>query len=112
MTLPLAQGITLPRNSNEGTSAFQGSQARFVFQAEPEARRISVEWPGFGDTGLAAEIVLRLSPEHESVAIVIPIPGKRFYYNRKVNCLPAEGWIEYAGKRTELSPTDLCSLGG
>jgi hypothetical protein len=106
LTLPLARGITLPRNSDEGTSAFQGSQARLVFQAEPEARRISVEWPGFGDAGLAAEIVFHLSPEHESMVIVIPIAGKRFYYNRKVNCLPAEGWIEYAGERTELRPTE------
>ena len=109
LTLPLARGIVLPRNSTEGTSAFEGSKARLVFQVEPEARRISVQWPGFAGTGLAAEILLHLSPEHESMVIVIPIPGKRFYYNRKVNCLPAEGWIEYGGERTDLRPTE--SLG-
>lgn len=77
-------------------------------------KRGASRWNGLalGTRDWQPEIVLRLSPEHESVAIVIPIPGKRFYYNRKVNCLLAEGWIEYAGERTELSPTDLCSLGG
>ncbi|HEY67393.1 MAG TPA: DUF2804 domain-containing protein [Thermoflexia bacterium] len=109
LTIPLARGIVLPRNSTEGTSGFEGGKARLIFQAEPEGRRISVEWPGFGDEGLRGEIWLHLPPDHESMVIVIPIPGRRFYYNRKVNCLPAEGWIEYGGRRAELRPTE--SLG-
>jgi hypothetical protein len=36
--------------------------------------------------------------------IVIPIGSKRFYYNRKVNCMPAEGWIGWKGKREVLHP--------
>lgn len=109
LTLPLARGILLPRNSTEGTSRFEGQGARLVFRAEPEGRRISVEWPGFEGKGLRGEIWLRLPPDHESMVIVIPIANKRFYYNRKVNCLPAEGWIEYGGKRAEIRPTE--SLG-
>jgi len=35
-----------------------------------------------------------------------PIPGKRFYYNRKINCLPAEGWLEERGSRVELKPAE------
>ena len=27
--------------------------------------------------------------------IVIPIAGKRFYYNHKINCLPASGNLQY-----------------
>ena len=109
LTLPLARGIALPRNSTEGVSAFKGNKARFIFRAEPEGRHLSVEWPGFGGKGLAAEVHLRLPPDHESMVIVIPIADKRFYYNRKVNCLPAEGWIEYEGVRVDLDPTE--SLG-
>jgi len=109
LTIPLARGIVLPRNSTEGISAFEGSKARLIFRAEPEGRRISVEWPGFGGKGLAGEIWLHLPPGHESMVIVIPIADKRFYYNRKVNCLPAEGWIEYGGRRTDLRPIE--SLG-
>ena len=109
LTLPLARGIVLPRNSTEGTSSFEGNQARLVFEVETDARRILVEWPGFGGAGLAADVRLHFSPGHESMVIVIPIHGKRFYYNRKVNCLPAEGWIEYKGERMDLRPTE--SLG-
>ncbi|MBI4789185.1 MAG: DUF2804 domain-containing protein, partial [Chloroflexi bacterium] len=54
-------------------------------------------------------IVLRCPPEYESMNIVIPIGQKRFYYNRKINCLPAEGFIQYGDTREELRPND--SLG-
>ena len=102
LTLPLARGIHLPRNSTEGRSVYEGKAARMAFQVEDQGRRLTVDWPGFEDAGLAADVFLDLPPEHESMAIVIPIQGRRFYYNRKVNCLPASGWIEYRGKRTEL----------
>jgi hypothetical protein len=102
LTIPLARGIALPRNSTKGTSTYAGNNARLVFQAEPDARQLSVEWPGFGGTGLTADVRLHLPAEHESMTIVIPIGRRRFYYNRKVNCLPAEGWVQYGDERTEL----------
>jgi len=39
-----------------------------------------------------------------------PIGQKRFYYNRKVNCLPASGWFKYDGMLFELD-SSTC-LGG
>ncbi len=105
LTLPLARGITLPRNSTEGTASFDNGRVRLTFTAEPAGRRLAVAWPGFAGQGLNAELRLGLSPTHESMTIVIPIPGKRFYYNRKINCLPAEGWVEYQGRRFEVRPT-------
>ena len=43
-------------------------------------------------------------PGYESMNIVIPIEEKRFYYNRKINCLPASGTIRYGDMREELDP--------
>ena len=43
------------------------------------------------------------------MTIVIPIEQKRFYYNRKINCLPAEGYIQYGDEHEELHPHE--SLG-
>ncbi len=28
------------------------------------------------------------------------------HYNRKINCMPAEGWLCYGGERLELTPAD------
>ena len=106
---PLGRGVSLPRNSTEGESTFDNGKVRLSFWAEPEARRLSVQWPGFGGGDLAIEAALSLPPEHESTTIVIPIGRKRFYYNRKVNCMPAKGWVERDGARTELQPAQ--SLG-
>ncbi len=43
------------------------------------------------------------------MTIVIPIASKRFYYNRKVNCMPAEGSITYGDTHIPVNPAD--SLG-
>jgi hypothetical protein len=104
LTLPLARGIHLPRNSTQGNSTFDNGRVRLAFTVEEAARHISVTWPGFEGQGLSAELALALPPAHESMAIDIPIAGKRFYYNRKINCLPAEGWVEYRGQRFEIQP--------
>lgn len=104
LTIPFSRGIALPRNSTEGTSSYRGKGVDMAFRVEPTGRRIRVNWPGFNRTGLAAEISLHAPSTHQSVVITIPIEGNRFYYNRKMNCLPAEGWIETGGQRQELHP--------
>jgi hypothetical protein len=38
------------------------------------------------------------------MTIVIPIGKKRFYYNRKINSLPAEGSIQYGDSIEILNP--------
>lgn len=102
LTIPLARGIRLPRGSEQGTSLFENKTASLRFDALPASRRIMVDWPGFH--GLRADVELSLPAGHESMVIVIPIVGKRFYYNRKDNCLPASGWIEWENKRFVLNP--------
>jgi hypothetical protein len=107
LTIPLSRGIHLPRNSREGVSSFDNGTVRLTFRAEAGVRRLSVEWPTFErGKGLSAEVELALPAGHESMAIVIPIAGNRFYYNRKVNCLPAQGWVKYGDERFELRPTE------
>ncbi len=104
LTIPLARGILLPRNSTEGTSRYESDKARIVFQVEPQARRVTVAWPEFGERGLSAEIRFGLPVDHESMVIVIPIGPKRFYSNRKVNCMPVDGWVKVGGERVDLDP--------
>lgn len=107
LTIALGRGITLARNSTEGDSVYVGRKAHLLFEVTPVGRRVRAEWPGFAGKGLAAELLFHLPPEHESMSIVIPIGRKRFYYNRKVNCMPVEGWVELAGQRAPVEP-DSC----
>jgi hypothetical protein len=104
LTVPLARGVSLPRNSTAGETVYDNGRVSLRFIVEASQRRLSVKWPGFGGSDLAADVTLQTPADHESMVIVIPIERKRFYYNRKVNCLPAEGWVAFQGDRTQIDP--------
>ncbi len=107
LVIPLARGVSLPRNSTEGDAHFENARACLDFKITPTGRHVSVHWPGFhAGRGIQAEIDLLLKPEHESMNIVIPIGRRRFYFNRKVNCLPAEGSLRYGSLSLALKPTE------
>jgi hypothetical protein len=112
IVVPFGTGIQLPRNSMQGLSLFENKQARLRFEVVGEGRRIRVDWPAFHDgRGISADILLHQAPDHESMTIVIPIPPKRFYYNSKINCLPAEGTLLYGDAKEIIDPnTSLGSL--
>jgi hypothetical protein len=105
LSLPFGRGVHLPRNSTKGESVYDNGKVRLAFGSEPSKRRLEIDWPGFDGAGLSAEVELWLPREHESTVVVIPIGKKRFYYNRKVNCMPAKGWVTYKGEREVLTPS-------
>ncbi|MFZ5809953.1 MAG: DUF2804 domain-containing protein [Chloroflexota bacterium] len=103
LVIPLARGIYLPRNSSQGVSSYEGKGVRLRFEANEEKRRIQVSWPGFHQgRGIEADITLSVPPPGESMNIVIPIGKRRFYLNRKINCLPASGRLDYGSLHYEL----------
>jgi len=105
LVIPLGNGIELARNSTQGGSRFTDKRVTLDFSLHADHRHITVSWPGFHKgRGITAEIDLRTPPGYESMNIVIPIGEQRFYYNRKINCLPASGWIQYGNLKEELKP--------
>jgi hypothetical protein len=107
LVIPLGSGISLPRNSMTGDAHFKNEHASLDFCLKPEGRHITVSWPNFHDgRGIQAEILLHCPPEHESMTIAIPIGKRRFYYNRKINCLPAKGHLRYGDILEKLEPED------
>ena len=107
LVIPLGRGVALPRNSNAGDAHFKSGNVSLDFLLTPTGRHVSVSWPGFHDgRGIQADIQLLCPPEHESMTIVIPIGQRRFYYNRKINCMPAEGTLRYGDVSEELKPSE------
>ena len=105
LVIPLGKGISLPRNSTSGDAHFENKTASLAFTLKDRVRHLSVSWPGFHDgRGIEAEIDLTPLPVHESINIVIPIGEKRFYYNRKINSMPASGRIRYGEIEEQLDP--------
>jgi hypothetical protein len=105
LVIPLGRGVELPRNSEQGLSTYEGKGVSLRFDARPERRRLQVDWPTFhAGRGLHTDLTLHTPPGQESMTIVIPIEERRFYYNRKINCLPAEGQLQYGDLSETLSP--------
>jgi hypothetical protein len=109
LVVPLGTGVDLSRNSTEGDSHFENEKASLTFNLHSNQRHLSVSWPGFHEgRGIQAEITLACPAGNESMNIVIPIGKKRFYYNRKINCLPASGQVKY-GDTTEMLDPKNCA---
>jgi hypothetical protein len=109
LVIPLGKGIELPRNNTEGVSHFENEKVKLTFSLLPDQRHLSVSWPGFHEgRGIQAEITLACPTGYGSMNIVIPIGRKRFYYNRKINCLPASGLVKY-GDTTEVLDPKNCA---
>ena len=106
----------LPRNSDQGETVYESKEAHLRFQVGDGFRKVLVDWPGFDcgperGHGVHADLHLACPPAHESMNIVIPIRGKRFYWNRKINNLRAEGLLHLGELREEIFPTQsLASL--
>jgi hypothetical protein len=105
LVIPFGSGIKLGRNSEAGEASFTNEKVSMHFRSNGQERHIKVNWPGFhSGRGIQADITLNCPPVHESMNIIIPIGEKRFYDNTKINCLPAQGFIQYGGLREELKP--------
>jgi hypothetical protein len=112
LVIPFGNGIRLERNPEAGEASFSNEKVSLHFKIDGSERHINVYWPGFhSGRGIQANIILRALPQHESMNIIIPIGEKRFYDNTKINCMPAEGTIQYGGLHEELKPeTSIGSL--
>ncbi|MGB9521314.1 MAG: DUF2804 domain-containing protein [Anaerolineales bacterium] len=106
IVVPLGKGLTLPRNSTDGQSSYTSKDIALTFQVQNEQRHIQVSWQAFHQgLGIEADIWLEPPDSYESMNIVIPIGKHRFYYNRKINCMPARGFIRYGKQKEVLNPT-------
>ena len=109
---PFGAGIELARNADSGSSHFDNGRARVAFEASDGERHVRFSWPGFDrKRGLEADIVLRCGRDHESVVTATDMGGPRFFYTRKVNCMPGEGRITWGDRQVDLKPnTSLGTL--
>lgn len=95
----------LPETSSAGASEIARSGYAMAFYHEDGARCLTFHMDKFRGKE-AIEGILRLTDAPaESLVIATPFDKPRhFYYNQKINCMRAEGWIELGEMRYELTP--------
>ena len=95
----------LPESSADGASEIARGGYAMAFYHEDGARRLSFHMDRFLDGDAIEGIVTLSAAPEESMVIATPFdkPG-HFYYNQKINCMRAEGWITLGKRRIELTP--------
>ena len=101
----------LPESSADGASEIARGGYAMAFYHEDGARRLSFHMDRFLDGDAIEGIVTLSGAPEESMVIATPFdkPG-HFYYNQKINCMRAEGWITLGKRRIELTPDRFFSV--
>ena len=102
----------MPEDSSVGDVVYEDKRLSLKFLLSPGQRRILCSFKNFdGDKDLNCDITMA-QPDMDSLVIATPWDkAKHFYYNQKINCMAASGWVEYGGKRYEFDPaTDFGTL--
>jgi hypothetical protein len=98
---PLSRGsLNLPRSVDEGDVAYHDKHGEVRFTRNPASRVLSIDFPGFDHgRGIRGSLRLDQDPGQERMVIMTPFANapKAFYYNQKLNCMPATGTITVGG---------------
>ncbi|MCJ0902294.1 DUF2804 domain-containing protein [Rhodococcus sp. ARC_M6] len=107
--LPFPMGkLGLPGSADSGDVVVSKGKARFEFRHVDGGRRVVVDYPAFdGGKGFSADLFLQ-SPADDRMVIATPFPKapRSFYYNQKINCLPARGTVRVGGQEFAFAPED------
>ena len=96
----------MPASANSGDVDQHHGGIDLSFRHEAGGRRLAFAAPGFDrGKGLSGEIALA-QPDEDRMAIATPFPDapRAFYYNQKLNCLPASGHSQLGSQRIEFPP--------
>ncbi len=104
--------LHLPETSAEGDTVYEDKRLQLRFEKRGQERHITCHFEKFLlGKPFDCDITLH-EPDMDSMVIATPWDKKKhFYYNQKINCMPAQGWMEYDGTRYEFDPaTDYGTL--
>ena len=97
--------LHLPRTSVKGVTKYEDKRLQMSFAVEGRTRHIQCRFENFCDgKPLSCDIILS-QPPMDSMVIATPWDAKHaFYYNQKINCMRAEGYIEFDDERFVFDP--------
>ncbi|MBB3892008.1 hypothetical protein GGQ61_002736 [Phenylobacterium haematophilum] len=111
--LPAPHGaMNLPSSADAGDIAHVHPKMEIAFRFAPGGRVLTVDAPDFDKgAGISGEIVLA-QPPMDRMVIATPFAeqASAFYYNQKINCMPASGHVIYAGQRYQFAPTSAFAV--
>ena len=111
--LPAPHGaMHLPPSADAGDIVHVHPKLEIAFRFAPGGRVLTFDAPSFDKgAGISGEIVLA-QPPMDRMVIATPFAeqASAFYYNQKINCMPAAGHVIYAGRRYEFEPSSAFAM--
>lgn len=98
--------MALPPSADGGDIIQAQDGFELAFRHEPGGRRLTVHAPGFDEgRGLSGELWLD-QPPMDRMVIATPFADDphAFYYNQKINCMPARGRVKIGGEAYDFAP--------
>ncbi|MEG2014165.1 MAG: DUF2804 domain-containing protein [Clostridia bacterium] len=103
--------LNLPSTYESGDCHYDTKRVNMHFIKSADKRILTAEFKKFdGDKTLTAELTLDNFPK-DAMVIATPFAEdkKAFYYNTKINCMRASGYVDIGGERYDFNTTS--SLG-
>ncbi|MGV9170963.1 MAG: DUF2804 domain-containing protein [Promethearchaeia archaeon] len=101
---------TFPKSSLEPVRIpFPGRNFSALIEQKKGKRILSVNYPNWALKGLKANIVLFDNPNYDNTVVATGYKEdhRKFYYNHKINYMPAKGWVTI-GKGSKMRKFRFC----
>ena len=99
--------LNMPTHSSKGDIFFKSRNANLAYYHEKDFRRLVGHYKATKSRP-AFDFDIRLRKFKDDDTMVIATPwvedDKAFYYNQKINCMPAEGYINFGDRHIEFTP--------
>ncbi|NQV30897.1 MAG: DUF2804 domain-containing protein [Candidatus Marinimicrobia bacterium] len=102
--LPLG-GFKMPESSKHGDVVYQNNDISLRFIRKDHSRVLGIDWKNFQPGHDLKGQVELTQPDDESLLIATPFAKspRSFYYNHKINCMPAQGRFTLGERKLEFS---------
>ena len=103
----------MPSDSGRGDVVYRDKRLHMEYTVEEGQRRIRCKFDNFYQGKPFRCDITLLQTKMDTMVIATPWKEKKtaFYYNQKINCMPAKGKMEYDGKVYRFDPnTDFGTL--
>ena len=88
--------LKLPRTSEKGDIVIKKKGISLSFERKTDKRILKIDYPKFNKgIGINVELELTQDPSMDTMVIASSWKKKptKFYYNQKINCMPAQGIV-------------------
>lgn len=104
--------LGLPSSSESGTTVYEDNRLQMNFEVTNSKRHITCHFEEFYTSKPFECDIWLYQPDMDTMVIATPWNKKHaFYYNQKINCMRASGYMLFDGKKYEFDPaTDFGTL--